>query len=122
MLYEDLCSDGDEDDASGKLWLYEGLTPIESVMEDTGWTPEEEIKSSTLNGVFCELYGALPKVGAKVSADGICIKVLEMSGIDPKEWSGWAFGIGLERTAMRRFKIADLRLIFENDVRFLEQF
>ena len=49
-------------------------------------------------------------------------KVLEMSGIDPKEWSGWAFGIGLERTAMRRFKIADLRLIFENDVRFLEQF
>ena len=49
-------------------------------------------------------------------------KVLEMSGIDPNEWSGWAFGIGLERTAMRRFKIADLRLIFENDVRFLEQF
>jgi phenylalanyl-tRNA synthetase alpha chain len=49
-------------------------------------------------------------------------KVLEMSGIDPEEWSGWAFGMGLERTAMRRFKIADLRLIFENDVRFLEQF
>ena len=43
-------------------------------------------------------------------------------GIDPEVWSGWAFGIGLERTAMRRFKIADLRLIFENDVRFLEQF
>ena len=49
-------------------------------------------------------------------------KVLKMSGIDPEVWSGWAFGIGLERTAMRRFKIADLRLIFENDVRFLEQF
>ena len=49
-------------------------------------------------------------------------RVLEMSGIDPEEWSGWAFGMGLERTAMRRFKIADLRLIFENDVRFLEQF
>ena len=49
-------------------------------------------------------------------------QVLEMSGIDPNEWSGWAFGIGLERTAMRRFKISDLRLIFENDVRFLEQF
>ena len=49
-------------------------------------------------------------------------RVLEMSGIDPEVWSGWAFGIGLERTAMRRFKIADLRLIFENDVRFLEQF
>ncbi|MDE7010154.1 MAG: phenylalanine--tRNA ligase subunit alpha [Oscillospiraceae bacterium] len=48
--------------------------------------------------------------------------VLRMAGIDPEEWSGWAFGMGLERTAMRRFKIADLRLIFENDIRFLEQF
>ena len=49
-------------------------------------------------------------------------RVLEMAGIDPEVWSGWAFGFGLERTAMRRFKIDDLRLIFENDVRFLEQF
>ena len=49
-------------------------------------------------------------------------RVLEMAGIDPDEWSGYAFGMGLERTAMRRFKIADLRLIFENDIRFLEQF
>ena len=49
-------------------------------------------------------------------------RVLEMAGIDPEVHSGWAFGMGLERTAMRRFKIADLRLIFENDVRFLEQF
>ena len=49
-------------------------------------------------------------------------RVLEMAGIDPEIYSGWAFGIGLERTAMQRFKIADLRLIFENDVRFLEQF
>ena len=49
-------------------------------------------------------------------------KVLEMSGIDSEEYTGWAFGMGLERLAMRRFKIADLRLIFENDIRFLEQF
>ena len=49
-------------------------------------------------------------------------RVLEMAGIDPEKWSGWAFGMGLERTAMGRFKISDLRLIFENDVRFLEQF
>ena len=49
-------------------------------------------------------------------------RVLEIAGNDPKEWSGWAFGMGLERTAMRRFKISDLRLIFENDIRFLEQF
>ena len=49
-------------------------------------------------------------------------RVLEMAGIDTNVYSGWAFGIGLERTAMRRFKIADLRLIFENDIRVLEQF
>ena len=49
-------------------------------------------------------------------------KVLEMSGIDPEVYSGWAFGMGLERLAMRQFKITDLRLIFENDTRFLEQF
>ncbi len=49
-------------------------------------------------------------------------RVLEMAGIDTEVYSGWAFGIGLERTAMRRFKIADLRLIFENDMRFLSQF
>ncbi len=49
-------------------------------------------------------------------------RVLEMAGIDPDVWSGWAFGFGLERMAMGRFKIDDLRLIFENDVRFLEQF
>ena len=49
-------------------------------------------------------------------------RVLEMSGIDPNVYSGWAFGIGLERMAMRRFKIADLRLIFENNMRFLSQF
>ena len=49
-------------------------------------------------------------------------KVLAGCGIDPDVYSGWAFGMGLERLAMRRFKISDLRLIFENDVRFLEQF
>ncbi len=49
-------------------------------------------------------------------------RVLEMSGIDPEVYSGWAFGFGLERLALRRFKIDDMRLIFENDVRFLEQF
>ena len=49
-------------------------------------------------------------------------KVLAGCGIDPEKYSGFAFGIGLERMAMRRFQISDLRLIFENDVRFLTQF
>ena len=49
-------------------------------------------------------------------------KVLRNCGVDPDEYSGFAFGFGLERMAMGRFKISDLRLIFENDERFLTQF
>ncbi len=49
-------------------------------------------------------------------------KVLETCDIDPDEYSGWAFGMGLERVVMRRFKIDDIRMFFENDVRFLHQF
>ena len=49
-------------------------------------------------------------------------KVLENCGIDPEVYSGFAFGIGLERMAMRRYQISDLRMIFENDIRFLSQF
>ncbi|MCQ4726207.1 phenylalanine--tRNA ligase subunit alpha [Anaerotignum faecicola] len=49
-------------------------------------------------------------------------KVLKMSGIDPEVYSGFAFGMGLERVAMQRYGITDLRLLFENDVKFLKQF
>lgn len=49
-------------------------------------------------------------------------KVLAGCGIDPDEYSGFAFGVGLERVAMRRFGITDMRLIYENDARFLSQF
>jgi len=49
-------------------------------------------------------------------------KVLSGCGIDPEKYSGFAFGMGLERMAMGRMRINDLRLIFDNDVRFLNQF
>lgn len=49
-------------------------------------------------------------------------KVLEGCGIDPDVYSGWAFGMGVERLAMMRYGINNLKLCFENDVRFLEQF
>ena len=49
-------------------------------------------------------------------------RVLEGCGIDTSVYSGFAFGIGLERLAMRRFGISDMRLIYENDLRFLSQF
>jgi phenylalanyl-tRNA synthetase alpha chain len=49
-------------------------------------------------------------------------KVLQNCGIDPEEYSGFAFGVGLERVVMRRFNIDDIRMFFENDMRFLDQF
>ncbi len=49
-------------------------------------------------------------------------KVLERCGIDPKVYSGFAFGLGLERIVMRRMNIDDLRLFYDNDLRFLKQF
>lgn len=48
--------------------------------------------------------------------------VLEACGIDPKEYQGFAFGIGLERVALLKYEIDDMRLLYENDVRFLKQF
>ena len=48
--------------------------------------------------------------------------VLEMSGVDSEKYSGYAFGMGVDRLAMLRYQIKDLRLLFENDLRFLQQF
>ena len=48
--------------------------------------------------------------------------VLKMSGIDPEEYTGFAFGVGLERIALLKYEIDDMRLLYENDKRFLEQF
>ncbi len=48
--------------------------------------------------------------------------VLEMCGIDPEEYTGFAFGVGLERIALLKYEIDDMRLLYENDTRFLRQF
>ncbi len=48
--------------------------------------------------------------------------VFEMCGIDPKEYTGFAFGVGLERIALLKYEIDDMRLLYENDTRFLKQF
>ena len=66
----------------------------------------------------CHGEGWIELLGAGMVHPG----VLENCGIDSTKYSGFAFGIGLERTAMGRMKINDLRLIFDNDVRFLNQF
>lgn len=48
--------------------------------------------------------------------------VLEMCGIDPEQYTGFAFGVGLERIALLKYEIDDMRLLYENDIRFLKQF
>jgi phenylalanyl-tRNA synthetase alpha chain len=48
--------------------------------------------------------------------------VLRHGGVDPEQYSGFAFGMGIERLAMLRYGVNDLRMFFENDVRFLSQF
>jgi phenylalanyl-tRNA synthetase alpha chain len=49
-------------------------------------------------------------------------EVFEHCGIDPERYTGFAFGLGVERVAMLRYGIPDIRLLFENDPRFLVQF
>ena len=49
-------------------------------------------------------------------------QVLRNGGYDPEQVTGWAFGMGIERIAMLRYGVDDLRLFFENDLRFLRQF
>jgi phenylalanyl-tRNA synthetase alpha chain len=66
----------------------------------------------------CKETGWLEVLGAGM----VHPKVLENGGIDPRRYTGFAFGMGVERMAMLRYGIDDLRLYFENDLRFLEQF
>ncbi len=67
---------------------------------------------------FCKGEGWIEILGCGM----VHPKVLKMSGIDPEEYSGFAFGIGLERITLLKYEIDDMRLLYENDQRFLNQF
>ena len=67
---------------------------------------------------FCKGEGWIEILGCGM----VHPRVLKMSGIDPEEYSGFAFGMGLERIALLKYEIDDMRLLYENDQRFLEQF
>ena len=67
---------------------------------------------------FCKGSGWIEILGCGM----VHPKVLRMSGIDPEEYSGFAFGVGLERIALLKYEIDDMRLLYENDIRFLKQF
>ena len=67
---------------------------------------------------FCKGEGWIEILGCGM----VHPRVLRMSGIDPEEYTGFAFGVGLERIALLKYEIDDMRLLYENDKRFLEQF
>ena len=67
---------------------------------------------------FCKGSGWIEILGCGM----VHPNVLTMSGIDPNEYSGFAFGVGLERIALLKYEIDDMRLLYENDIRFLKQF
>lgn len=67
---------------------------------------------------FCKGSGWIEILGCGM----VHPRVLTMSGIDPEEYTGFAFGVGLERIALLKYEIDDMRLLYENDVRFLKQF
>lgn len=67
---------------------------------------------------FCKGEGWIEILGCGM----VHPRVLRMSGIDPEEYSGFAFGIGLERITLLKYEIDDMRLLYENDTRFLKQF
>lgn len=67
---------------------------------------------------FCKGSGWIEILGCGM----VHPRVLEMRGIDPEEYTGFAFGVGLERIALLKYEIDDMRLLYENDTRFLEQF
>lgn len=67
---------------------------------------------------FCKGSGWIEILGCGM----VHPNVLAMSGIDPEEYSGFAFGVGLERITLLKYEIDDMRLLYENDIRFLKQF
>ena len=67
---------------------------------------------------FCKGSGWIEILGCGM----VHPRVLEMCDIDPEEYSGFAFGVGLERIALLKYEIDDMRLLYENDTRFLKQF
>ena len=66
-------------------------------------------------------YELLTELNNRLEAD-LLESYLEANGIDSKVYSGFAFGMGIERIAMLKWQVKDLRLYFENDVRFLKEF
>lgn len=82
---------------------------------------EVDVSCAICHGDGCKLCkntGWLEILGAGI----VNPKVLEMSNIDPNEYTGFAFGLGIERIAMIKYQIPNIKMFYENDIKFLEQF
>ena len=78
--------------------------------------------------VECRLCGGVGCAGCKgtgwmeiLGSGMVHPRVLEASGVDPEKYSGWAFGMGPARIALQRYRIPDIRILYDSDIRFLEQ-
>lgn len=102
-------------DASTKVRLRPSYFPF------TEPSVEVDLSCSECGGKGCRLCkgtGWIEVLGAGM----VNRRVLENCGVDPDEYTGFAFGMGIERIAMLKYGINNIRALFENDVRFLEQF
>jgi phenylalanyl-tRNA synthetase alpha chain len=82
-----------------------------------GWREDAESRARQAECRVCKTTGFVEVLGCGM----IHPVVLEHAGIDPERYSGFAFGMGIDRIAMLRYGITDIRLLYENDTRFLEQ-
>ncbi|HNT52846.1 MAG TPA: phenylalanine--tRNA ligase subunit alpha, partial [Candidatus Syntrophosphaera sp.] len=82
---------------------------------------EMDISCVNCNGAGCRIckHSGWLEMGGAGMVDPAVFKIL---GIDPEIYSGYAFGVGIERIAMLKYNIPDMRILFENDVRMLRQF
>ncbi|MBF8293030.1 MAG: phenylalanyl-tRNA synthetase [Steroidobacteraceae bacterium] len=93
-----------------------------------GLVIDEDISLANLKGMlagFAEQFFEKPRGTGWLEILGCGMvhpNVLRACGVDPERWQGYAFGMGIERLAMLRYSVNDLRLFFENDLRFLAQF
>ena len=98
----------DEDSFSYVLLHYSYISGVVSLYRDR----------CTVAVGFCKGEGWVEILGGGI----VHPKVLKNGGVDPDVYSGFAFGVGLERLVLFRFNIDDMRLLYENDMRFLSQF
>ena len=87
----------------------------------TGPSAEVDLTCANCHGKGCKMCkgtGWIEVLGSGM----VNPKVLDMCGIDSKRYTGFAFGMGIERLAILRYNVPDMRYLYENDLRFLRQF